>query len=97
MYRDAPSIGSIGSRTKARKHLTRATEIAPDFPENRLQLLESDLKWNDPTAARHELKALEELWPKARTNYVGEKWDSNWADWSPRFQDAKGKLDSPHK
>ena len=97
LYRDAPSFGSIGSRTKARKHLTRATEIAPDFPENRLQLLESDLKWDDPTAARRELKALEELWPKARTNFVAEKWNSNWADWTPRLQDAKRKLDSPHK
>jgi len=97
LYRDAPSFGSIGSRTKARKHLTRATEVAPDFPENRLQLLESDLKWDDLQAARRELKALEDLWPKARTNFVGEKWNSNWADWTPRFENAKRKLDSPHK
>jgi len=97
LYRDAPSIGSIGSRTKARKHLTRATDIAPDFPENRLQLLESYLKWDDPDSARRELKALEELWPKARTNFVGEKWDSNWADWTPRFQDAKRRLQQPRK
>ena len=97
LYRDAPSFGSIGSRTKARKHLTRATEIAPDFPENRLQLLESDLKWDDPNGARRVLKALEEIWPKARTNFVSEKWSSNWADWTPRFENAKRKLDSPHK
>ena len=27
---------SVGSRSKARKHLERAAELAPDFPENRL-------------------------------------------------------------
>ena len=29
LYRDAPVIGSIGSRTRAREHLRRAVEVAP--------------------------------------------------------------------
>src|SRR5260370_20620318 len=47
LYRDAPALGSIGSRTKARQHLQRAVQLAPDFPENRLNLIEADLKWGD--------------------------------------------------
>ena len=38
LYRDAPAIGSIGSRSKAREHLKRAVELAPRYPENRLNL-----------------------------------------------------------
>ena len=44
LYYQAPVIGSVGSRTKARKHLERAAEIAPGFPENRLNLAEAYLK-----------------------------------------------------
>ena len=44
LYRDAPAIGSIGSRTKAREHLKRAVELAPQYPENRLNLIEAYLQ-----------------------------------------------------
>jgi hypothetical protein len=36
LYREAPIIASIGSRSKARQHLQKAGELAPEFPENRL-------------------------------------------------------------
>jgi hypothetical protein len=44
LYRDAPVIGSVGSRTRAREHLRRAVEVAPQYPENRLSLIEAYLK-----------------------------------------------------
>jgi hypothetical protein len=97
LYRDAPSFGSIGSRSKARKHLTRATELAPDYPENRLSLVESDVQWSDLNSARRELKLLEDVLPKARTNLVGDDWASSWADWTPRFDEAKKKIEAPPK
>jgi len=37
LYAGAPAIISIGSRSKARQHLEKAVEVAPDFPENRLR------------------------------------------------------------
>src|SRR5882672_5305593 len=61
LYLDAPSIGSIGSRRKARQHLQRAAELAPQYPENRLNLIEAYLKWGDRADGRRELKALEDL------------------------------------
>ena len=84
LYYEAPVIGSVGSRTKARKHLERAVELAPGFPENRLNLAEAYLKWREKKSLERELDALEKLWPAARTNFAGADWETAWLDWSPR-------------
>jgi hypothetical protein len=97
LYRDAPSIGSVGSRSKAREHLTRAVELAPQYPENRLNLAETYLKWGEPKNAQHELAALQANWPSARTNFVGEAWAASWADWEPRLKKLKKKIEEPSK
>jgi tetratricopeptide (TPR) repeat protein len=97
LYRDAPAIGSIGSRTRAREHLQRAVELAPQYPENRLNLIESYLKWGERTGAYRELQALEAAWPGARTNFVGEAWAASWADWEPRRQKLKKRIEGPRK
>jgi hypothetical protein len=95
LYRDAPAIGSIGSRAKARQHLERALALAADFPENRLNLMESELKWNERIAARRELKALEEAMPSARKKLAGPAWTASWADWDARLLAARNKLEEP--
>lgn len=97
LYRDAPSWISVGSKSKARKHLLRAIELAPDYPDNRLNLAEGYLKWSDRNGACRELKALEELWPKARTNLVGAAWSSSWVDWEQRLRQLKKKAEDPSK
>lgn len=84
LYYEAPVLGSIGSRTKARKHLERAVELAPDFPENRLNLAEAYLKWRDKQPLKRELEALQKLWPAAKTNFVGADWEAAWQDWTRR-------------
>src|ERR1043165_4648483 len=93
LYRDAPSWISVGSKSKARKHLLRAVELAPAYPENHLNLAEAYLKWTDHNGARRELKALEDLWPKARTNLVGAAWSSSWVDWEQRLKQLKKKVE----
>ena len=95
LYRDAPAIGSIGSRAKARQHLQSAVTLAPESPENRLNLIETYLKWDERPAAQRELKALENVWPRARTSLTGEEWASSWADWEPRLKKVKAKLAEP--
>jgi tetratricopeptide (TPR) repeat protein len=93
LYRDAPGWpASIGSRHKARQWLERAVQLAPDFPENRLCLAESYLKWNEPARAQEELNALDALWPRARTNFVGAAWAPDWDDWTTRRDDARKRL-----
>lgn len=95
LYRDAPSILSIGSRTKARQHLQRALQLAPQYPENRLNLIESCLKWGDRNGASRELKALDESWPKAKTDFAGPAWTVSWADWEARREQVRKKLEPP--
>jgi tetratricopeptide (TPR) repeat protein len=92
LYRDAPALGSIGSRSKARAHLGRAVELAPQYPENRLNLIEAFLQWGESNNARRELAALEEVWPGARTSFAGEAWTASWADWELRLMKLKKKL-----
>jgi len=92
LYFQAPGWpASVGSQRKARKHLGRAAELAPDYPENRLNLAEAGLKWHDQKLVQREIEALEMLWPAARTNFVGANWDAFWADWQPRYDKLRTK------
>jgi tetratricopeptide (TPR) repeat protein len=97
LYRDAPAFGSVGSRRKAREHLERAVKLAPDYPENRLNLIESYLRWGESQSARRELAALEQVWPSARTNLTGVAWMGSWADWEPRRAKLQNKIGAPPK
>ena len=93
LYRDAPGWPfSIGSRHKARECLEQAVQLAPDYPENRLNLAESFLQWHDTDGANRELQTLDALWPKAQTNFSGEAWERSWEDWTARRDDARKKL-----
>lgn len=94
LYRDAPGWPfSIGSRRKARDELEQAVKLAPDYPENQLNLAESLLQWRDSDKAMDALKTLDAIWPKARTNFTGEAWERSWDDWSARRAAARKKLD----
>lgn len=92
LYRDAPALGSIGSRKEARRHLLRAVELAGGYPENRLVLIESYVKWGERPAAQRELKALERIWPAARAKLTGPAWASRWADWESQLRAFKASL-----
>lgn len=85
LYYEAPAIGSVGSRSKARKHLERAAELAPDFPPNRLSLAEAYVKWREKNLLKRELAALEKLWPAAKASFP----DADWPAWSRRWQRLK--------
>jgi hypothetical protein len=91
LYRDAPSIGSIGSRSRARQHLLRAAVLAPDYPENRLNLGESAIRWRDLKTAQRELAALEGVWASARNKFSGADWEASWADWNVRLEQLRIK------
>ncbi len=85
LYFQAPGWpASIGSNSKARKHLERAVELAPSYPDNHLCLLEAYIYWNDKKGIGRELRAMEALWPKAKEKFSGDVWASAWADWDER-------------
>ncbi len=95
LYRDAPPIASVGSRSKARRHLQRAVELAPGYPDNRLNLIESYLRWGDRNGAVRELKALDALLPEARKEFAGPAWEASWKEWNQRIVQVRPKVEKP--
>jgi len=92
LYLNAPGWpASIGSRAKARQHLQKAVELCPEYPDNRLSLLEAYLEWSEKKAAVAGLQAMEETLEAARKKFTGEAWASSWRDWEARWQKIKLK------
>jgi tetratricopeptide (TPR) repeat protein len=92
LYRDAPGWPlSIGSKRKARDWLERAAALAPDCPENGLNLAETHLKWHQWDAAEKDLQQLDALWPAAQTNFVGATWQASWHDWNRRREAVRAE------
>lgn len=87
LYRDTPGWPvSIGSNGKARVLMLEAVKGNPDFPENRLSLIETFLGWKESTNAIGEVKTTAPLLPAARKKYSGEEWEASWADWEIRWR-----------
>ncbi len=97
LYRDAPAIVSVGSRTKARQYLEEAVELAPNFPENQLNLTESYLKWDYKTEALRQFADLEKRWPQAQKQFTGVPWQMTWTDWNKRLDAIKKRLEQNPK
>jgi hypothetical protein len=98
LYRDAPGWPvSIGSKHKAREYLERAAKLAPDYPENQMNLLESNIQWHQAPEANAAWKKLAALWPAARTNFAGIAWEPDWADWTGRRTAAKADYQKTFK
>jgi len=94
LYLDAPGWPlSLGSRRKARKHLQKATELVPDYPDNHLCWLEAQLKWGETKAVKAQLAVVEIVMQSARTNLTGERWSRDWEDWDTRWKTIKAKAD----
>ncbi len=92
LYRDAPGFPlSIGSRLKAEQHLQRAVELNPEYPENHLNLIETDFKYK-PSAVAGEHEKLRAILPAARKQFSGPAWQSSWEDWEPRLRKIQSRL-----
>lgn len=95
LYLEAPGWPvSVGHRGKARRHLERALELAPHYPENHLNLLEARLRWGESDLAP-AVRRLAELLPAARARYAGEAWLWTWADWERRWRAVLDKVAAP--
>jgi hypothetical protein len=85
LYRDAPGWPiSIGSKHKAREWLDRAETLAPEFPENPLNLAETHLQWHQRAEAEKAFAQLDAVWPAAQTNLAGVAWEKSWQEWAAR-------------
>ena len=85
LYFQAPGWPlSVGSKHKAREWFDRAVELAPEYPENQLNLAEAQLKWRQRDALVITMTNLAAIWPAARTNFSGAGWERSWLDWNAR-------------
>ena len=85
LYFQAPGWPlSIGSKRKALEWFNRAVTLAPDYPENLLNLAEARLKWHQYEEFLAVMEKLELLWPSARARFTGENWERTWLDWQTR-------------
>jgi hypothetical protein len=92
LYFEAPATVSVGSRTNARKHFARAARLRPDYPENRLNLIESALRWKETKTARQEAEHYAAALAAARVKFTGEAWQAAWLDWDARWDKARTAL-----
>ena len=87
LYMDAPGWPtSIGSNSKARKHLERAVELAPEYPTNLLTLIDAYLRWEEEDALHKAMQRYRKLMLTAREKYSGPKWGNSWKDWDARWK-----------
>ena len=92
LYLEAPGWPtSLGSKTKARQNLMRALELAPEYPENHLNLIEALQKWHETRDLPDRLAAYEKLLPAARTNFAGLQWEDEWDSWGKRWKAIEDK------
>src|SRR5258706_47242 len=92
LYKDAPGWPtSIGSRSKARLHLRRANDLSPDYPDNRLCLLEASFDWGETKGVLEQLSSLDEFLVIARKRFSGEEGELSWRRWVVRAAKLKNK------
>ena len=92
LYNEAPGWpASLGSRRKARAHLFDAIKRSPDYPGNRLYLLEAHLQWGDKRFVPAELSVMEKVMAEGRKKLVGEEWEESWREWEKRLEKIKRK------
>jgi tetratricopeptide (TPR) repeat protein len=95
LYRDAPGWPmSIGSRSKAQQHLLKAVQLAPEYPDNHISLIESFIEWSDLKAARNAVAQAESPMRQARLALTGERWRETWRDWDRRWERIRRRTDA---
>ena len=87
LYRDAPGWpASIGSRSKAKQHLAKAVQLAPEYPGNHVSLIESFISWGDLNAARAAVSLAEPHLRQARLELTGDRWKESWREWDHSWE-----------
>ncbi len=92
LYLEAPRITSVGNYRKAREFLESAAKMAPDYPENHLNLAEMYLKWDESEPAHREMDLLAAGWDAAKARLTGDAWVDSWDDWTTRRTAAEKAL-----
>ena len=93
LYRDAPGWPlSLGNRKKSLAHLEKAVEVSPDYPGNRLYLIETFIKWSKKDKARAALAETRKVMDKAPASFAGPDWAEDRTDWERRWKRIQEQL-----
>ncbi|HAM73694.1 MAG TPA: hypothetical protein DCM86_18830 [Verrucomicrobiales bacterium] len=85
LYAQAPGWPtSIGSKSKARQHLQRAVDLAPDFPENLLSLLEAEMGFGDRRRVATRIPELDKTLARGRSLPALASRVEEWKEWESR-------------
>ena len=94
LYLDAPGWTlSIGDSRKAIVHLEKAVQIDPDYPENRLCLLEALVRQGRLGPAQRVAREHAQALPRAKAAFEGPEWQLDWLDWDERWDRLQKRLD----
>ena len=91
LYAEAPGF-SVGDKGKARTHLSKAVELAPEFPDNHLCYMEALAKWGEWKTLTEKLADYRTILPKAKETFTGPEWAYEWHDWTRREKAVAAKL-----
>ncbi|MGB0583293.1 MAG: hypothetical protein ACPGVU_26725, partial [Limisphaerales bacterium] len=86
LYRDAPGWPiSVGNKKKARAHIAKIKQHAPEYPENICVWLETWIKWKDRATLAQDLPKAAPALAAAKKKLTGREWEPYWDDWDRRW------------
>ncbi len=86
LYHKAPGWPiSLGSETKASRHLSDAVRLRADYPGNRIALAEYLWETGQRREFAHEWDSIAEMLPRARKKFSGAEWEQSWQEWDQRL------------
>lgn len=93
LYLEAPGWPtSVGDKKKARLNLEKAVELAPEFPDNHMCLMEALAKWKEWKPLTDRMADYQAMVAAAKQKFTGSDWEYEWHDWTRRLQVIQTKL-----
>ena len=95
LYQGAPGWPvSVGNRKAARVQFAKATEVAPDYPDNWLCRIEALIEWDDLKTARQLLPQASPVLAQTAQHFAGAEWAWQRQDWEQRWRAIQARLDT---
>jgi hypothetical protein len=95
LYHQAPGWPiSLGSRSKASRHLTEAVRLHPNYPGNRIALAKFLCDTDQPQLFAREWDAIADMIPRAQEEFIGHGWELSWIEWNHQLRQIGPQTDS---
>jgi hypothetical protein len=95
LYHQAPGWPiSLGSPSKASRHLNEAVRLHPNYPGNRIALATFLCDTDQPLPFAREWDAIVDLIPRAEQEFTGPDWELSWLEWNHRLSQIRSNTDS---